>query len=106
MFDFIDDVGPAPAGVDFVEQSAGRVVEPGSGGFFGLEVVAFETGPALKRIVVPGAAGHVFIDVEIAVSEDVKAGTLLVADYGGVGVLELFAIADVLHAVSAGGPTC
>src|SRR6185312_13177425 len=98
VLDFVDDVRPAPAGIDFVEQRAGRVVEPGGGGFFGLEMVAFETGPALEGIVMPGAAGHVFIDVEIAVGEDVEAGALLVADDGGVGVLKLFAIADVLHA--------
>ena len=67
VLDLVDHVRPAPAGVDLVEQRAGRIVQPRRGGLFGLQVVAFEARPALQRIVVPGAAGQIFIDVEVAV---------------------------------------
>ncbi len=48
-----------------------------------------------------------FVDVEVAVGEDVEARALLIADDGGVGVLEFFAEADVEHAgVEWVRPTC
>jgi hypothetical protein len=64
VLDLAGDVRPAPAGIDFVQQRAGRIVEPRRGGLFRLQIVALEAGPALQRIVVPGAARHVFIDVQ------------------------------------------
>src|SRR5947207_7439869 len=48
--------------------------------------------------MVPGAAGEVLVDVEVAMSKHVEAGALLVADGDGHGVLEFFAEADVEHA--------
>ena len=98
VLDLVDDVRPAPAGVDLVEQRARRVVQPGRGGFFRLQVVALEPGPALQRIVMPGAAGHVFVAVEVAVRDEVEPGALLIADDDGQRVLELLAEADVEHA--------
>ena len=98
MLDFACDVGPAPAGVNLIQQRAGRIVQPWRGGLFGLQVVALEAGPALQRIVVPGAARQVFVHVQVAVREDVEAGAFLVADDHGHGVLEFFAEADVEHA--------
>ena len=98
MLDLVDDVRPAPAGVDLVEQRARRVVEPGRARLLGLQIIAFEAGPALERIMVPRAAGHVLVAVEVAVSEDIEPGPLLVADDDRQRVLELLAEADVHHA--------
>ena len=64
----------------------------------GLQVVAFQAGPPLQGIMVPGPAGQVFVAVVVAVGEDVQAGPLLVADHHGQRVLELLAEADVQHA--------
>ena len=98
MFDLAGHVRPSPAGVDFVEQRAWRISEPRAAGFFGLEKVTLESGPALERIVMPAAAGEVLVAVEVAMGQDVEAGALLVADHHGEGVLELLAEADVHHA--------
>ena len=46
----------------------------------------------------PGAPGQVFVDVQIAVREDIQAGAFLVVDEDGHGVLEFFAEADIQHA--------
>ena len=73
-------------------------MQPRRGGLFGLQMVAFEAGPALQRIVVPGAAGQVFVHVEIAVRENVEPGAFLVADQRRHGVLELLAEVNVEHA--------
>src|SRR5262249_23749687 len=51
MLDLALDVRPSPSGVDVVEQRAGRIVQPRRGGLFRLEMIAFESGPALQRIV-------------------------------------------------------
>ena len=93
-----DDVRPAPAGVDFVQQRAGRIVQPGRGGLFRLQIIAFEAGPALQRIVMPGAAGQVFVHVEIAMGQNVQPGAFLIADDHGQRILELFAEANIEHA--------
>ena len=98
VLDLVDDVRPAPAGVDLVQQRAGRVAQPGRAGLLRLQVVAFEAGPALQRIVMPRPARHVVVAVEIAVGEDVEAGALLVADDGRQRILELLAEAHVHHA--------
>ena len=98
MLDLVDHVRPAPAGVDFIEQRARRIVEPGRGGLFRLKVVAFEAGPTLQRIVVPGAACHVFIDVKVAMRQNVEPGALLVADHHRQRVLKFLAEADIEHA--------
>jgi len=46
----------------------------------------------------PGAAGQVFIDMEIGMIQNVQAGAFLVADYDGEGILEFLAEANVEHA--------
>src|SRR5579863_7939736 len=91
-------MGPSPAGVNLVEQRAGWIVEPRGGGFFGLEVVAFKAGPALQRIVMPGAAGEILVDVEVAMIENVEAGALLVSDNDRHRVLEFLAEVNVQQA--------
>src|SRR6266478_621008 len=83
VIDFVDDVRPSPPGVNFVQQRPWRIVEPGRGGLLRLQVVAFEAGPALQRVVVPCATGQVLIDVKVSVREDVEAGALLIADHDG-----------------------
>ncbi len=98
MFDRAGHVRPSPAGVDFVQQRAGRVSQPGTSGFFGLENVTLESGPALERVVMPAAAAEVLIAVEVAMGQDVDAGALLVARHHRERILELLAEADVLHA--------
>ncbi len=98
VLDFAHDVGPPPAGIDFVEERARRIVEPGRSSFLGLKVVAFEAGPPLERIVVPCPARQILIDMQIAMSEDVEPSPFLVADNHGHGVLELLAEANVEHA--------
>src|SRR5215831_16284434 len=60
-------------------------------------MVSFQTGPALQRVVVPGAACHVLIDVKVAVSDYIEPGALLVADHDGHRVLKLLAETDVEH---------
>jgi hypothetical protein len=52
--------------------------------------------------MVPGAAGHVVIAMEIAVGEDVQPGAVLVAEHGGEGVLKLLAVAHIHHAAIQG----
>src|SRR5207249_2880250 len=81
----------APAGVDLVQQRAGRIVEPRRGGLLRLQVVPFETCPALQGVVMPRAARHVLIDVKVAVREDVEPGALLVTDDDRHRVLKLLA---------------
>ena len=82
-------------------------MQPRRGGLLRLQVVALEAGPALQRIVMPGAAGQVLVAVEIAVGQDVEPGALLVADDDRQRVLELLAEADVQHAgVERPRPTC
>jgi hypothetical protein len=98
MLNFVDDMRPAPSGVDLIQQCAGRVMEPRRRGLFGLEVVAFKTRPPLQRVVVPAPASQVLIEVEIAVRQDVEARSLLVADDDCKGVLKLFSKVDVQHA--------
>src|SRR5579875_535031 len=61
-------------------------------------MVAFESGPALQGIVVPGAAGHIFVQVKVGVRENVETGTLLVADGDRQGILKLLAKAYIQHA--------
>src|SRR5262245_45170066 len=65
VLDFSGYAGPAPRRVDLVQQRPRRILEPRAPGFFGLEVVAFEAGPALQRIVVPAAAGEVLIAMKV-----------------------------------------
>ncbi len=72
MFNFVDDVRPTPAGVDFIQQRARRIVKPRRCGFLGLEVISFEAGPALQGIVVPGASGEIFVYVEVAVGNEYR----------------------------------
>ncbi len=82
-------------------------MQPRRGGLFRLQVVAFEPGPALQRVVVPRAPGQVLVHVQVAMGEDVQAGALLVADQHGHGVLKFLAEAHVQHArIEAGVPTC
>src|SRR5208282_3699516 len=69
----------------------------------GLEILAGEAAPALQRVVVPGAAGHVVVAVQVAVGENVEAGAFLVAEDGGQGVLEFLAEAHI-HETGIQGP--
>ena len=98
MLDLVGDTRPAPRGVDLVEQRARRIPQPRAARLFGLQVVAIEAGPALQRIVMPAAAGEIFVAVEVAVRQDVEPGALFVADHDRERVLELLAEADVHHA--------
>src|SRR5262245_40156024 len=98
MLDAADDVRPPPAGVDLVQQSAGRIVEPRRRRRLGLKVVAFESRPSLQWIVMPRATGEVLVDVKIAVREDIEAGALLIADDDGDRILEFLAKTNVEHA--------
>ena len=98
MLDLVDDMRPAPSGVDFVEQRARRIVQPRRGGLLGLQVISFEPGPALQRIVVPRTACEVFVNVEVAVGNDIEARAFLVADQHCQGILKFLAEANVLHA--------
>jgi len=61
-------------------------------------MIAFEAGPSLERVMMPGAASEVFVYVKIAVAENVEAGAFLIADDDGERVLEFFAEADIEHA--------
>src|SRR6266542_6744147 len=61
-------------------------------------MVSGKTGPALKRIMVPAAAGEVLVAVEISVGQDIEPRALLVADDDRKRILELLAKADVHHA--------
>ena len=98
VLDLVHHVRPAPARVDFVEQRSGRIVQPGRGGLFRLQMIAFESGPALQRIVMPGAAGQVLVDVEIGMIQNIQAGALLIADHNRQRILELLAEANIQHA--------
>ena len=98
VLDLVDHVRPAPAGVDLVQQRARRIVQPRRGGLFRLQIVALEAGPALQRIVMPGPARQILVDVKIAVRQDVEPGALLVADHHRHRVLKLLAEANVEHA--------
>ncbi len=98
VLDLVDHAGPAPAYVDFVEQRARRIAEPLAGRLGSLLVPGFQARPALKRILGPAKAGHVFVQMEVARGEQVQSGPLLVADHHGQGVLDLLAIADIQHA--------
>src|SRR5581483_9240844 len=98
MFDFINYTRPTPAGVDFVQQGAGRVAQPGRAGFLGLQIIAFETRPALNRVMMPGASGEVVVAMQIAMRQDVEARALLIAEDDGDGILEFLAETDVEHA--------
>src|SRR4029453_4298309 len=98
MLDLARHARPAPGRVDLVQQRARWIAQPRTAPLLGLQVISFEARPALQRIVMPAAAGEVFIAVEIAVRQDVEAGALFIADDDGEGVLEFFAEADVHHA--------
>jgi len=63
-----------------------------------LQKVPFETGPALKGIVVPRATCEILIEVKVTVRKDVKASTLLVTNHDCEGILKLLAKADIEHA--------
>src|SRR5262249_39699714 len=88
VLDLVHDVRPSPAGVNFIEKRAGRIVKPGSGRFLGLEMVPFESRPALQRIMMPGAAGKIFVNVKITMAEDIETGALLIADEHGKRILK------------------
>ncbi len=61
-------------------------------------MIAFEAGPSLEWVMMPGAAGEVFVYVKVAVAENVEAGAFLIADDDGERVLKFFAKADIEHA--------
>ena len=98
VLDLVHNMRPAPPGVNLVQQRAWRIVKPGCRGLLGLQVIALETGPALQRVMVPGASRHVLIHVKVAVRQDVEPGALLIADHHGHGILKLLAKAHVEHA--------
>src|SRR4051794_14675468 len=98
MLDLGRDVRPAPASVDFVEQRAGWVLEPGAARVLRLQEVAFEAGPALERIVVPAAAGEVLVAMEVAVREDIESRALLVREDHCERVLKLLPEPNIEHA--------
>ena len=98
VLDLVHDVRPAPGGVDLVEQRARRIVQPRRASFLRAAGGPLEAGPALQRVVVPGAARHVLVAVEVAVRDEVEPRALLVADDDGHRVLEFLAEADVQHA--------
>ena len=99
VLDRVDDVRPAPArcrsrsaACRADSAATARVVSSGC------RWSPSKPGPALQRVVVPGAARHVLVAVKVAVREQVEPGALLVADDDGHRVLELLAKADVEHA--------
>ena len=98
MFDLVHHMRPAPSRVNLIQQRAGRVVQPRRGGLLGLQVVAGKTGPTLQRVMVPGAARHVLIHVQVAVGQNVEPGAFLITDDDGHRVLKFFAKPDVEHA--------
>ena len=98
MGDLVDHSGPAPAGVDLVQERARRITQPGGPRLFRLQVVPFEAAPALQRIVMPRPPRHVVVAVQVAVGDDVEPGALLVGDHGRQRIAELLAITRVHHA--------
>jgi len=48
--------------------------------------------------MMPRAARHVVVAMQVAMGEDVESGAVLIADDCGEGVLEFFAKADIHHA--------
>jgi hypothetical protein len=81
VLDLVDHVRPAPAGVDLVQQRPRRIVQPGRGRLFGLQMVALKSGPTLQRIVMPRPACQILVDVQIAVGQYVEPGALLIVDH-------------------------
>src|ERR1035438_5057339 len=81
VLDLSYHVWPSPAGIDLVQERAGWIVEPRRSSLLRLEMIAFKAGPALQRIVMPGAPCQVLIDVKIAVCEHIEPGAFLVADH-------------------------
>jgi len=67
MLNLVHHVRPAPAGVDFVQQCARRIVQPRRRRLLGLQIVAFQSCPALQGVMMPGPAGQVLIDVQVSV---------------------------------------
>src|SRR5215472_8036408 len=61
-------------------------------------MIAFKAGPALERIMVPGASGHILIHVQVAMCQDVESCALLIGDQDGHSVLKFLAKAHVEHA--------
>ena len=98
VLDLVHHVRPAPASVNFVQKRARRVVQPRRGGLFWLQMVALEAGPALQRVMMPGAPRHIFIHVQVAVRQDVQSSALLITYHHGHRVLKLLAKAHVEHA--------
>ena len=97
VLDLSDNMRPPPAGIDLVQERAGRIMQPWCCGLLRLQVISFKARPTLQRVVVPGPARHVLIYVEVAVRKDVEAGAFLVANDYSHRILELLTKADVEH---------
>src|SRR5271168_3275725 len=61
-------------------------------------MVALEPGPTLERIVMPRTACQIFVDMKIAMGQNIKPGALLVTDQYRHRVLKFLPEANVEHA--------
>ena len=98
MLDLVDHMRPAPAGVNLVQQRPRRIMQPRRSGLLRLQMVALEPGPTLQRIMMPRPAGHILVNVKIAMGQYVEPRALLVADQHRHRVLKLLSKANVEHA--------
>src|SRR5690242_7706722 len=60
-------------------------------------MIAFKASPALQRVMMPGAPGHVFIHMQVSVRQDVEPSALLVANQYCHRILKFFAKPHVEH---------